>query len=122
MYGEKAHPDPSAEKLRTMVQELSSHGIVGRKRLKSWMHWHVETAWFVFSCVPKTKVEDARVEWEGITRADGEFSDVAGAVYDLLAEVQGPQAQVFGQRGAEELVRMMDMLSQPWSTRAEETW
>lgn len=116
MFGEKTPVDETADKLRIMVKELEEHGFVGRRRMNSWMHWYLETAWFLFSCFPKTKVEDARAEWEWITRPEGEFSDVAGAMYDSLVEEQG-SGRVYKERSAEELVRMIDMFSQPWSTR-----
>lgn len=117
MTGEKPQDDDLAENLRTMVMELKDHGIVGRDRMKSWMHWYLETAWFVMSCFPKTKVYDARAEWEWITRPESEFRDVAGALYDMLAEVQGPAGGVHKEPSAEDYRRMVDMLSQPWSTR-----
>jgi hypothetical protein len=86
MTGESPQNDDLTDSLRTMVMELKEHGIIGRERMKSWMHWYLETAWFVMSCFPKTKVYDARAEWEWITRREGEFRDVGGALYDLLAE------------------------------------
>ncbi|KAJ4369280.1 hypothetical protein N0V86_009111 [Didymella sp. IMI 355093] len=94
LTGEKPQNDNTAEKLRSMVAELEEHGIVGRERTKSWMHWYLETAWFVMSCFPKTKVYDAHAEWQWIVRLEGEFSDVAGALYDLLVEQQGAAGHV----------------------------
>ena len=65
------------------------------------------------SCFPKTKVYNARTEWEWITRPEGEFRDVEGALYDLLAEEQGLAGHVHREPSAEDYRQLIDMLSQP---------
>lgn len=76
-------------KLRAMVTELERLGIRGYERTKAWTVWYVETARFVFECESKVKAEYCRAGMDWMVRPEGEFRNVAGALYEVLAEDLG---------------------------------
>lgn len=88
-FGPPSPHNPAVYDLAAMVRELESLGICGYERTKAWMVWHVETARLIFECSPKVKVGDLRAGVDFMVRPGGEFRDVAGAVYEVLAEDLG---------------------------------